>query len=98
MDSPNGHTKKIMNDVRYCFTQAKITERFWNYAIRHIVDARNTVPHYATRGISFSFRLRYDAQVFQAHAIFPMSREVQTQGKSAHHIWFLSLPQFKCTP
>lgn len=88
----NGFTEKthqtIMNDVRSCLTEVQLAEQVWNYALRHVVAARNTVPHSAEREIPFCFRLLYHKHVRQALVNFWMSRELQTQGESAQHIWF----------
>ena len=38
----------IMNDVRSCLEQSNLPERFWHYALRHILAAQNTAPHPTT--------------------------------------------------
>lgn len=41
----------ISNNGRAYLKQAKLPEGYWQYALQHAVNARNTVPHSVTNGI-----------------------------------------------
>lgn len=45
----------IMNDVSSCLVQENISERYYHYALCHVVATRNTAPHSLVGEIPFIF-------------------------------------------
>ena len=41
----------ILSLARTCLSQAKIPFRYWSYAVQHVVDCKNAVPHSTTKEV-----------------------------------------------
>lgn len=51
----------ITSNARTCLRQAKLPEKFWNFAARHVVDCANAVPNAHTGITPYVFLYGFDA-------------------------------------
>ena len=41
----------ILSLARTCLSQANLPFKYWNYAVKHVVDCKNSVPHSTTKQV-----------------------------------------------
>lgn len=44
----------VLSMARSCLVQAKLPMRYWGFAVRHVADCKNNVPHSATKKVPVS--------------------------------------------
>ena len=65
----------LLSSVRSCIIQAKLPKSYWNYALRHVTDCRNVLPHSGTNKIPYE--VVFGHQSNDVHHIRPFGCRVE---------------------